>query len=114
MHQRDCRPDGFQWIDCDDAEQSVVSYLRWGHSADECLVVVCNFTPVVRYNYRIGVPWHGHWAEVLNSDAQIYGGSGQGNMGGIKAAPVSCHGYTQCLNMTLPPLSMMVFKGRRV
>jgi 1,4-alpha-glucan branching enzyme len=71
---------------------------------------VCNFTPVVRQNYRIGVPCDGYWKEILNSDAALYGGSGQGNLGGLTAVPLPIHGRPFSLNMTLPPLGIVVFR----
>lgn len=76
------------------------------------LVIACNFTPVPRHNYMVGVPHGGYWKEILNSDAVEYGGSGQGNLGGIEASPVSFHGRRNALVMTLPPLSMVVFKAQ--
>src|SRR5207249_3503237 len=85
LHQNDAEPSGFEWIDCHDAEQSTLSWLRGSSSRDEIFVVVCNFTPVVRNNYRIGAVRGGYWLEVLNSDAKEYGGSGQGNFGRIEA-----------------------------
>jgi 1,4-alpha-glucan branching enzyme len=74
---------------------------------------VCNFTPVPRHNYHVGVPRGGRWDEVLNSDAELYGGSGQGNFGGTEAAPLPCHGRDHLLNITLPPLAVVAFKPRR-
>jgi 1,4-alpha-glucan branching enzyme len=112
LHELDTSPEGFEWIDCNDAEQSILVYLRRGRSSQDVLVVACNFTPVPRANYRIGVPTAGRWAETLNSDAVLYGGSGQGNLGGVVAAPVRWHGRAQSINVTLPPLGMVVFKGR--
>ncbi|MBV8234448.1 MAG: 1,4-alpha-glucan branching protein GlgB, partial [Acidimicrobiia bacterium] len=82
LHALDCDAAGFEWVDCDNAEESAVGYLRKGKAADELLLVACNFTPVPRHDYRIGVPRGGRWDEVLNSDAPVYGGSGQGNLGG--------------------------------
>ena len=76
----------------------------------DTLLVVCNFTPVPRHNYLVGVPSGGHWRELLNSDAGIYGGSGQGNLGGVEAAPVPAHGHYQSLSITLPPLACVVFE----
>ena len=113
LHERDCDPAGFEWIDCNDADTSALSFLRRGASPDQVLVIACNFTPVLRRNYRIGVPWGGYWAEVLNSDAPLYGGSGQGNMGGMDAAPVPVHARSHSLNVTLPPLALVVFSGSR-
>ncbi len=110
-HELDCDPAGFAWIDCNDAEQSTLTFLRRAPSTPDVLVIGCNFTPVPRHNYRIGVPHGGHWQEILNSDASLYGGSGQGNLGGVRAAPVSWHGHPQSINVTLPPLGIVVFKG---
>jgi 1,4-alpha-glucan branching enzyme len=112
FHQLDCDPAGFEWVDCNDSEQSVLSLLRKGKSPDDQLLLVCNFTPVPRYNYRVGVPQGGRWEEVLNSDAPLYGGSGQGNMGGVRAAPVPWHGRSYLLNLTLPPLGVIALKRR--
>ena len=109
LHATDFAGDGFEWIDTGDAANSVISYLRRGGGAT--FAVVCNFTPVPRYNYRIGVPSAGFWREVLNGDAPCYGGSGQGNFGGIEAAPVSASGRYQSLNATLPPLSIVIFRS---
>ena len=105
----DCEAEGFAWIDCTDSVQSVVSYQRRG-ARGELLVVACNFTPVPRHNYRIGVPQEGTWREVLNTDARIYGGSGQGNLGGVESAPVAMHGHFHSLNLTLPPLGVVIFE----
>ena len=109
-HQLDFDGHGFRWIDCSDADQSVVLLLRSGEGSPP-LAIACNFTPVPRPNYRIGVPGTGHWDEILNSDAPIYGGSGQGNLGGLDTTPVAQHGYHQSLNATLPPLAMVVLRG---
>ncbi|HEX7808293.1 MAG TPA: alpha amylase C-terminal domain-containing protein, partial [Thermoanaerobaculia bacterium] len=93
------------WIDCCDTEGSIVSLIRRSKSKpDEMLVAVLNFTPLPRYNYQVGVPRGGRWTEVLNSDAPMYGGSGQGNMGGVDAAPLPLHGRRWSVNLTLPPL----------
>ncbi len=110
LHERDCEPDGFGWIDCNDAEQSTLVYLRRGSGAD-IHVVALNFTPLPRHNYRIGVPAGGEWREILNSDAPLYGGSGQGNLGSVGATPVAWHGHPESLVVTLPPLAMVAFKG---
>ena len=80
------------------------------HSADGVVSVVLNFTPVPRHNYRVGVPIEGFWREALNSDAQDYGGSGQGNLGGVEASLVSSHGHPYSLNLMLPPLAAVFFK----
>jgi 1,4-alpha-glucan branching enzyme len=111
FHELDMNPDGFEWIDCCDLENSVVSLIRRGKSEDELLVAVLNFTPNPRHNYQIGVPHGGHWREVLNSDASLYGGSGQGNMGGLDAAPIPLHGRKWSVTMTLPPLGAVFLQG---
>jgi 1,4-alpha-glucan branching enzyme len=104
LHVNDCNPAGFEWVDCSDTEQSVVSFLRKGSSPDQVVLVVCNFTPIPRMNYRLGVPRGGFWTEILNSDATEYGGSGHGNFGGKEAAPVASHNQPYSLSLTLPPL----------
>lgn len=102
---------GFEWIDLKDEERSIISFLRRDKSDKELLVVVCNFTPVPRYNYRVGVPFDGFWKEVLNSDAREYGGSGHGNTGQVEASPASFYGkFDYSLSITLPPLAVLVFK----
>jgi 1,4-alpha-glucan branching enzyme len=105
MHELDLFPEGFEWIDCCDNDQSVVSLVRKSKSKpDEMVMVVLNFTPVPRHNYAVGAPRKGYWQEILNSDAPIYGGSGQGNMGGVEAMPIPLHGRRWSVNLTLPPL----------
>src|SRR5690606_17632296 len=96
-----------------DADASVVSYLRRGPEADRAVLVLLNFTPVPRHDYRIGVPWGGHWEELLNSDAPLYGGSGQGNCGGLDAEAGPHHGRPFVLRATLPPLGAVILRGRR-
>jgi 1,4-alpha-glucan branching enzyme len=110
MHEGDATAPGFEWVDCKDHQRSILSFIRRAHNHDDIALVVCNFTPVPRQNYRIGVPWEGFWREVLNSDAPMYGGSGQGNFGGLQAAPLPIHGRRFSLNMTLPPLGIVVFR----
>ncbi len=109
LHELDCDPAGFEWIDCRDAESSVVSLLRKARGDDRTVLVICNFTPVPRPNYHVGVPRGGLWRELLNSDAKDYGGSGMGNMGEVEAAPVPAHGRRFSLLLTLPPLSTLFF-----
>ncbi|HEV8660441.1 MAG TPA: 1,4-alpha-glucan branching protein GlgB [Thermoanaerobaculia bacterium] len=105
LHELDMSPEGFEWIDCCDTENSIVSVVRKSRSRpDELVVIVLNFTPLPRYNYQIGVPRGGRWKEILNSDAPVYGGSGQGNMGAVDAAPIPLHGRRWSVNLTLPPL----------
>ncbi len=110
LHELDFEMEGFQWIDFHNWEGSIVSFIRKGKSSDELFLVVCNFTPVPRYNYRMGVPRGGYWKEVLNSDAKIYGGSGHGNTGGVEATPVPFHGKYFSLSLVLPPLGIIYFK----
>ena len=109
LHELDFDPAGFAWIDITDAEQSVISFMRRS-SRDKLIVAVFNFTPVPRHNYQVGVPLPGRWLELLNSDAPIYGGSGQGNLGGVEAAPIGKHGHLHSLNLTLPPLGALFLK----
>ncbi len=109
LRQRDFEGEGFQWVDCSDSDQSVVSFLRKDRDGNEVLVV-CNFTPVTRANYRVGVPRGGRWRELLNSDAGEYGGSGIGNMGGAHAVPMAYQGQPWSINLTLPPLGVLYFK----
>jgi 1,4-alpha-glucan branching enzyme len=111
LHEIDCEPAGFAWIDCNDNEQSTLCYLRRAASTRDVLVVACNFTPVPRRRFRIGVPYGGRWHEILNSDAPLYGGSGLGNLGGVDAEPRAWHGHAQSISITLPPLAVVVFKG---
>jgi len=110
MHEGDATAAGFEWVDCKDHQRSILSFIRRAHNYDDITLVVCNFTPVPQQNYRIGVPWEGFWKEVLNSDAPMYGGSGQGNLGGLQAAPLPIHGRRFSLNMTLPPLGIVAFR----
>ena len=105
LHELDTSPDGFEWIDCCDSENGVIALIRRAKSKpEEQVVVALNFTPVPRHNYMVGVPAGGRWREVLNSDAPIYGGSGQGNMGAADASPIPLHGRRWSVNLTLPPL----------
>ncbi|MFH1379948.1 MAG: 1,4-alpha-glucan branching protein GlgB [bacterium] len=112
LHELDCEQDGFEWIDCNDMEKSVISYIRKGRSTKDIFLVVCNFTPVPRRNYRVGVPAKGFWQEVLNSDAKKFGGAGFGNFGGCQAVPVPIHGKNYSLSVVSPPLSIIVFKNK--
>ena len=109
MHSRDNRPEGFEWIDCHDAGQSCLTLLRFGTPPAPPVMAACNFTPVPRYNYRVGVPGESVWSEKLNSDSRHYGGSNQGNQGKLEATPVPYHGFDASLNLTLPPLAMVFF-----
>jgi 1,4-alpha-glucan branching enzyme len=105
LHELDLSSDGFEWIDCCDTENSIVVLMRKSKlQPEQPVVIALNFTPIPRHNYQVGVPSGGRWAEVLNSDAVLYGGSGQGNMGGVDAAPIPLHGRKWSVNLTLPPL----------
>ena len=110
LHRKDFEPEGFQWLVGDDWQQSVFAWLRFGGEGDAPVLVVCNFTPVPRHDYRIGVPHGGRWLEVLNSDAQVYGGSGMGNGGAVTADHVPGHGHPVSLPLVLPPLSIIVLR----
>jgi 1,4-alpha-glucan branching enzyme len=110
LHQLDFHPAGFEWIDCNDSQHSVLSLVRKGRSEGDAVIVVCNFTPVPRPNYRVGAPRGGFWREILNSDATQYGGSGWGNLGGSEAAPIPFRGRPHSINLTLPPLGAVFLK----
>lgn len=110
LYELDFESGGFEWIDCKDYEKSVVSFLRKGKSWEDTIFVVCNFTPTPRYNYRIGIPSKGFWRELLNSDAEGYGGSGHGNFGGVEAESIPMHWREYSLCLTLPPLAIVIFK----
>lgn len=112
LYEVDYHPSGFHWIDCHDWEQSVVSFLRQAKDPNESLLVVCNFTPVARHGYRVGVPTSGYWAELLNTDAAIYGGSNVGNSGGVWAQEEPVHEQPYSLPVTVPPLATVVLKRR--
>ncbi|MDP5305844.1 1,4-alpha-glucan branching protein GlgB [Paracoccus spongiarum] len=108
LHVLDCDGAGFQWIATDPA-QSTFSWIRRGHEGDPPAVVVCNFTPVPRENFRLGVPRAGRWREAINTDAAIYGGSGMGNLGGVEADGPAQDGQPASMAVTLPPLSVVIF-----
>jgi 1,4-alpha-glucan branching enzyme len=110
MYEYDFNPAGWRWIDANDNDNSVLTYLRYGKDEDAPLVVALNFTPVPRRGYRVGVPKAGHWREVLNSNAAIYGGTDEGNFGGANSEAIASHGFEQSLLLNLPPLGMVVFK----
>jgi 1,4-alpha-glucan branching enzyme len=110
LHQLDTEPAGFEWVDANDNKTSVISLLRKGKQEREMVLVVCNFTPVPRESYRVGVPIEGYWRELLNSDAEQYGGTGWGNLGGKQTEAVPAHGRPFSLNLTLPPLAAVFLK----
>jgi 1,4-alpha-glucan branching enzyme len=109
LHELDTEPEGFAWIDANSADDSTLSYLRRSRDPHALAVVVCNFTPVVRQDYRIGVPRPGRYVERLNTDALEYGGSGIGNAGEVHADPRPWHGHAHSLCLTLPPLATVIF-----
>lgn len=109
LHALDCDPNGFEWVDLGDRDASVLTFLRKGRDRGEVALVVCNFTPVVRQDFRVGVPEGGYWHERLNTDAEGYGGSNVGNGGGAWAEEVPANGRAWSLNLSLPPLSTMIF-----
>jgi 1,4-alpha-glucan branching enzyme len=110
LHQVDFQPTGFSWIDCDDAAHSVVSLIRRAENAQDEVLAVFNFTPVVREGYRMGVPEPGRYRELINTDAAAYGGSNVGNAGTLESAPVAAQGMAQSLLLTLPPLAGLILK----
>jgi 1,4-alpha-glucan branching enzyme len=109
MHRLDCEAGGFEWIDARDADHSVVVFLRQAAGAAPVLVA-CNFTSEVWLNYRTGVPWKGFWREILNTDASWYGGSGQGNLGGVETVPIPLHGRAYSVTLALPPLGAVFLR----
>jgi len=113
LHEADFTPDGFEWIDANDAPNSVLSYLRKSRTVGHEIVVALNCTPIPREDYRIGVPHGGHWREVLNSDAAYYGGSGVGNLGGVDASAEPAHGREHSIALTLPPLGFVMLQAER-
>lgn len=110
LYEVDFSQDGFEWVDFQDWEGSVLCFLRKSRGDSERILIICNFTPVLRHNYRVGVPTDGYWKEYLNSDATIYGGGNQGNSGGVTAESIPHHGRPYSINLTVPPLSIMFLK----
>jgi len=110
LHEVDFEGSGFSWIDCNDNENSVISMLRRARDPHDFTVQAANFTPVPRPGYRIGVPDGGWYRELLNSDAEIYGGSNMGNGGGVQAEPVPMHGFEHSIALTVPPLGFVMLK----
>ncbi|HWF48708.1 MAG TPA: 1,4-alpha-glucan branching protein GlgB [Bryobacteraceae bacterium] len=110
LHTCEYSSSSFQWIDNRDSENNVLSFLRIGSSEDESIAIVCNFGGVPKPNYRIGVPAKGFWKEILNTDATQFGGSGQGNFGGVEATPIALHGRKYSLTINVPPLGAVFFK----
>ncbi|MDW7971725.1 MAG: 1,4-alpha-glucan branching protein GlgB [Thermodesulfovibrio sp.] len=113
LHELDFDPGGFEWIDFSDSDQSVISFIRKAKDSNDVILVVCNFTPVTRFNYRVGVPFKGYWKEILNSDLFIYGGSNQGNKEDVQAEEIPFHGRPYSISLTLPPLGVIFLKPKR-
>jgi len=111
LHELDCEPGGFTWINANDAEASVYSFFRSPKSSRERIVCVLNFSPNPLYDFRVGVPGPGYWKEILNTDANVYGGGNIGNNGGLQAEAMSNHGQPFSVMMTIPPLGAVYFKG---
>jgi 1,4-alpha-glucan branching enzyme len=110
LYSQDFGQEGFEWIDCSDNRHSVVSFIRWDKNKEDFVVVVCNFTPQPHSHYRVGVPVHGFYSEIFNSDSGKYGGSNMGNLGGKWADEWWFHGHAYSMDLCLPPLSVVVFK----
>jgi 1,4-alpha-glucan branching enzyme len=110
LYRHDTRPEGFEWLEVNDAENSIIAYVRKGGPGEKMVVVVANFTPVERLAYRLGFPAAGHWDEALNTDASAYGGGNRGNMGGVTTEGTGWHNQAQSANVVLPPLAVVVFR----
>ncbi len=113
LHEGDTKAECFEWIDCSDAQGSTISWLRWDAAFNEVFLVVFNFTPRVHRNFKVGVPRGGDWDEIINTDAQEYGGSGQGNFGHHTATPFGWNGRPNSLLITVPPLAAVAFTSRQ-
>ncbi|MFN3479676.1 MAG: 1,4-alpha-glucan branching protein GlgB [Thermodesulfovibrionales bacterium] len=111
LYERDFSPEGFEWVDFHDWQQSIISFIRKDKEGRSSILVVCNFTPVPRHNYLVGVPEKGFWKELLNSDSEFYCGSGMGNGGGALTTSIPWNGRPYSLSLTLPPLSVLFLKG---
>lgn len=110
LYEIDFSYDGFEWLDCNDSDHSMISFLRKGTHPEDMLLFACNFTPVVYSNYRIGVPYDAFYKEILNSDSELYGGSNVGNFGGLLAEPIEYNQRPYSLSIQVPPLAVVVFK----
>ncbi|MFI5303347.1 MAG: 1,4-alpha-glucan branching protein GlgB [Nitrospiria bacterium] len=113
LFELDHQSSGFEWIDFHDWEQSIISFARFGIKPNTMILVICNFTPIPRLNYRVGVPRDGYWREILNSDGAVYGGGNMGNFGGMESSPIALQGREHSISVTLPPLSILYFKNEK-
>jgi 1,4-alpha-glucan branching enzyme len=111
LHETDLDARGFKWVVPNDSDQSVLAFLRQEKASSQPVLVACNFTPKPRFGYRIGVPQGGFWRELLNGDAQVYGGTGLGNEGGVEARENGSHGFPYSLEVTLPPLAVLFLQS---
>jgi 1,4-alpha-glucan branching enzyme len=110
LHASELTPSSFEWIDAHDGEKNIISFLRKGRTEDELIAVICNFSPMPRPNYRVGIPRSGFWNEMFNSNASHYGGTGEGNFGGVDAVPIPLHGRNYSLTIDVPPLAAVFFR----
>ena len=110
LHEVDDSYSGFEWLDILDAESSVIAFARFARNREDCVVFACNFTPVPRYHYRLGVPRAGRYREILNTDSEMFGGSNMGNNGAVDSANIPYHGRPASIEITLPPLAVVAFK----
>ena len=110
LHQLDCDAAGFDWLVAEDAGNSVLAWARRGDNEEDFAIIACNFTPVLRQGYRIGVPKAGRFREAINTDSAVYGGSNIGNIGGVQSEPISAHGRENSVNLTLPPLATIILE----
>ena len=113
LYECDFDSSGFRWIDCNDNENSVISFVRFARDRRDFLVMAFNFTPVPRGDYRIGVPEPGYYEEIVNSDSDLFGGSNRGNAGGVHSEPVTAHGFDQSIRLMVPPLGCLYLKKRQ-
>jgi len=109
MYELDFDASGFEWIDFHDRDASVLSFVRWSKDKKQCILFTCNMTPVPREHYRVGVPMEGSYEEILNTDAQVYGGGGIGNYGGRQSEPIEWHSRQQSICVNLPPLAVNIY-----
>lgn len=114
LYEQDVESYGFQWIQCEDWQQSTYAFIRWSKNREECVIVAMNCTPVPRHGFRIGVPVRSFYQETFNSDAAIYGGSDMGNIGGMYSDEVPMHGFADSIQLTLPPLAVVMLRPFRV